>query len=134
MEERFGKNVDPLANYIKLLEKRTEELLSKEKPPKAKGLLIAMGIKSKTKTRAWCQAVEGEIPDDLLRHLEKELAKVEAIDLRKAPAGFAMEIKLFGQKPSKYPQFPDTRIEAANKKKPTTMVPPDELFKIIWPD
>ena len=134
LEDRFGKDVEPLADYIKKLEKRAAELLSKEKEPKAKGLLIAVGLKSKTKTRVWCQAVDGDVPAELLRRLEKELAKVEAIDLQKAPAGFAMEVSLFGQKPAKFPEFPDVWLEAAKKSKTKLLIPPDELFKNIWPD
>src|SRR4051794_3756694 len=99
LEDRFGKDVGPLANYIKALEKRAGEILAKEEKPEAKGLLIAVGIKSKKNTRVWCQAVEGDATEALLRKLEKELAKIEAVDLKKGPAGFAMEIKLFGQKP-----------------------------------
>jgi hypothetical protein len=133
LEERFGKDIDPVVKYIKALEKRAAEILSKEKMPKAKGLLIAVGIKSKTKTRIWCQAVDGEAPAGLLRKLEKELAKIEAVVLKKAPAAFVMEIKLFGRKPTKYPEFPDVWIEAAKKTK-KLLLPPDELFKSIWPD
>jgi hypothetical protein len=74
------------------LEKRAGEILTKEKQPKAKGLLIAVGIKSKKTTRVWCEAVEGEATMELLQLLEKELAKIEAIDLKKGPAGFAMDV------------------------------------------
>jgi len=134
LEERLGSDVTPLANYIKALEKRTAEILGKEKQPKAKGLLIAVGIKSKRKTRMWCEAVGGDVPAELLGKLEKELAKVEAIDLKKAPAAFAMEINLFGQKADKFPEFPKVWFEGRDKNKPTTVVPPDDLFKTIWPD
>jgi hypothetical protein len=134
LEDRFGSDVEPLAKYIKALEKRTEELLAKEKAPPAKGLLVAVGIKSKKVTRVWCEAVEGEAPAELLRRVEMELAKVEGIDLKKGPAGFALEIKLFGKKPDKYPEFPDVWVEAAKKAKTKLLLPPDDLFKSIWPD
>lgn len=134
LENRFGKDVAPLAKYIKALEKRAEEIIIKEDKPKAKGLLIAVGIKSKKNTRIWCQAVEGDAPKALFRKLEKELAKVEAVDLKKGPAGFAMEVNLFGQKPDKYPEFTQSWVEAAKKSKTKLLVPPDDLFKIIWPD
>jgi hypothetical protein len=110
------------------------EVLGKEKPPQAKGLLIAVGIKSRTKTRVWCQAVDGDAPTELLQRLEQELAKVEAVDLKKAPAAFAVEISLFGQKPAKYPEFPDSWLRAAKMHRTKFLVPPDDLFKIIWPD
>jgi hypothetical protein len=134
LEDRFGKDVEPLADYIKALEKKTGELVGPEKEAKAKGLLIAVGIKSKTKTRVWCQAIEGEVPPKLLEKLETELAKVKGIDLKKSPAGFAMEIKLFGRTPTKFPKFPDVWVEAAKKSNAMLLIPPDELFKNIWPD
>ena len=134
LEERFGEKVDPLANYIKALEKRAGEILSKEERPKAKGLLIAVGIKSKNNTRVWCQPVDGDAPAALLRKLEKELAKVEAIDPKKGPAGFAMEVNLFGQKPDTYPEYPDSWVQAAKKSETKLLLPPDDLFKVIWPD
>jgi hypothetical protein len=134
LEDRFGKDVEPLATYIKALEKRAGEILAKEDKPNAKGLLIAVGIKSKKNTRIWCQAVAGDAPEALLRKLEKELAKVEAVDLKKGPAGFAMEVSLFGQKPDKYPEFPQSWVEAAKKSETKLLLPPDDLFKIIWPE
>ncbi|WP_020470410.1 hypothetical protein [Zavarzinella formosa] len=134
LESRFGKDVMPLVAYIKALEKRLGEILAKEKQPKAKGLLIAVGIKSKKKTRIWCEAIGGEAPDELLRLIEKELAMIEALDLVKSPAGFAMEINLFGQKPDKYPEFPQSWVDAAKKSETKLLLPPDDLFKSIWPD
>lgn len=134
LEDRFGKDVAPLANYIRVLTNRAAEVLAKEEKPKAKGLLIAVGIKSKKSARAWCQAVDGDLPESLLRKLEKELANVEAVDLKKGPAGFAMELKLFGQKPDKYPEFPQSWVDAAKRSETKLLVPPDDLFKIIWPD
>lgn len=134
VEERFGTDIKPLAAYIRALEKRAAEILAEEKPPKAKGLLIAVGMKSKKSTRIWCEAVEGEASPELLQLLESELGKVEAFDLKKAPAAFAMEVNLFGQKPAKYPEFPQSWVEAAKRDKTILLLPPDELFKSIWPD
>ncbi len=134
LEDRFGKDIEPLAKYIKALEKRAGEILAKGKQPRAKGLLIAVGIKSKKNTRIWCQAVEGDAPAALLQGLEKELAKVEAVDLKKGPAAFAMEVNLFGQRPDRYPEFPQNWLEAAKKSGTKLLLPPDELFKVIWPD
>lgn len=132
--ERFGEDVMPLVAYIKSLEKRTGEILAKEKNLPAKGLLIAVGIKSKKSTRVWCEAVDGEAPADLIQKLENELAKIEGIDPKKAPAGFAMEVNVFGRKPDKYPEFPKAWINAAKMTKTMLLIPPDDLFKAIWPD
>jgi hypothetical protein len=96
--------------------------------------LIAVGIKSRKNSRAWCQAVDGDAPAELLQLLEKELAKVEAVDLKKGPAGFAMEVNLFGPKPEKYPEFPQSWVDAAKKSETKLILPPDDLFKTIWPD
>jgi hypothetical protein len=123
-----------LVKYIKALEKRLGEILTKEPKPKAKGLLIAIGIKSKKQTRIWCEAVEGDAPAELLEKIEKELTSIEGIDLKKSPAGFAFEVKLFGQKPENYPEFPASWIEGVKKAKSNLLVPPDHLFEVIWPE
>lgn len=133
LTERFGKDAKPVSVYIKELEKRTGEILAKQKQPAAKGLLIAVGIKSKKNTRVWCEAVDGEAPAELLQLLEKELTTIEAVDLQKSPAAFGLEINLFGQKPDQYPEFPKSWVDAA-KKMGARVVPPDDLFKSIWPD
>ena len=134
LKDRFGKDAQPLADYIKALEKRAGEILAEEEKPKAKGLLVAVGIKSKTNTRIWCQAIDGDAPEALLRDVETELAKIEAVDLKKGPAGFALEINLFGQKPDDYPEFPQSWLDAAKSSETRLLIPPDDLFKIIWPD
>lgn len=134
MEDRFGKDIDPLVKYIKALEKGLGEVMAKEKQPEAKGLLIAIGIKSKKQTRIWCEAVEGDAPAEMMAKLEKELSALEGVDLKKSPAGFAFEVKLFGQKPDKYPEFPAAWIEGVKKTESKLLMPPDELFKVIWPD
>jgi hypothetical protein len=132
LTDRFGKDAKPVSMYIKALEKRAGEILAKEKQLSAKGLLIAVGIKSKADTRVWCEAVDGDMPEELLQQLETELAKIEAVDLKVAPAAFGVEINLFGQKPEKFPEFPKSWVDAAKKSK-TALVPPDDLFKTIWP-
>jgi hypothetical protein len=133
LRDRFGET-EALANYVKSLQRATATVLSKEEQLDAKGLLLAVGIKSKRNTRVWCQAVEGEVPTEVLQRLEMELAKVVGVDLKKGPAGFALEMNLSGQKPENYPQFPDLWLEAARNSPNVKLVPPDELFKKIWPD
>lgn len=133
LPKRVGEDVEPLANYIKALDEPIQKWLEKEKP-QAKGLLIAIGIKAGKKSRAWCQSVEGDIPAEVLSRLETELGKVPTIDLKNRPMAFGMEIKLRGQKVEKFPEFPTTWIEASKKSKGMLVVPPDELFKVIWPD
>lgn len=134
LEERLGKDVTPLANYIRALEKRADELLGARARPEAQGLLVVVGIKSRSETRIWCQAVGGDIPAEVLRRLESELAGVDAVDLKKGVASFAMHVRLFGQNPGRFPRFPDIWLAEAEKSDTRLMVPPDELLEKIWPD
>lgn len=134
MPKRIGKDVLPIGNYVKALLQATDDYLQKAARPEAKGLLIAVGIKAGKKSKVWCQAVDGKAPVDLLRGLEKVLEKVEPIALEKAPMAFGMEIVLWGQQVSAFPQFPDVWQEAAKKTKSKLLIPPDELFQLLWPD
>jgi hypothetical protein len=43
-------------------------------------------------------------------------------------------LKLFGQKPDKYPEFPQSWVDATKKSETKLLLPPDDLFKKIWPD
>jgi hypothetical protein len=134
LEERFGEDAaGKLSAYIKTLLRGASKILSINEKPKAKGILIAVGIKSNGRAKVWCQAVDGDIPQKLLQQLERGLAKVEPVDLKKGPAGFGMEVNLYGEKPSTFPRFPDVWLEADSNRK-VVIVPPDDLFGIIWPD
>jgi hypothetical protein len=132
--KRIGADVNPLVNYIKAIEKATAKSLEGEELPKAKGLLIAVGIKPGKKVRVWCQNVEGEIPAQVLQKLEKELAKVETITVTNGAMAFGMEVKVRGSEVGMFPEFPAVWMEAARKSEKTRLVPPDDLFKLIWPD
>jgi len=134
LPRRVGDDVKPLVNYIKALQQAAAKCLATEKLPKARGLLIAVGVKPGKKTRVWCQGVEGEIPDRILRKLEGELAKVEAIPVTNGALAFGMEVKLNGQRVSRFPEFPAAWLEAARRSGTKRLVPPDELFKVLWPD
>jgi len=134
LEKRVGTDVEPLAAYVKALEKTAAIFLQKESRPQAKGLLIAVGIAGGRKAKVWCQAVDGDCPRKLLTQLEDMLARVEPITLKRPPMAFGMEISLWGKKPQKYPEFPDAWVEAAKKSSTKLLIPPDELFKSIWPE
>jgi len=133
LPKRLGEDVEPLVNYIKSLDDPLQRWLEKEQP-QAKGLLIAVGIKAGKKSRVWCQAVEGDIPAAALQRLEEELGKVATIDLKKEPVAFGLEVILGGQKVEKFPEFPTVWLDALKQSKVKVIVPPDELFKLIWAD
>jgi tetratricopeptide (TPR) repeat protein len=131
---RVGKDVEPLGRYIKALEKATAAYVKKAPKPEAKGILIAVAIKAGKKSRVWCEDVDGEAPTEFLRGLEKELAKVEAIALVKAPMAFALEVEIWGREPDAFPEFPEVWKEAAKKTKSKLLMPPDEVLQLLWPN
>jgi hypothetical protein len=133
LPKRIGDDVEPLAKYVKSLDGPIQRWVEKEKP-QAKGLLIAIGIKAGKKSRAWCQSVDGEIPAEALRRLEAELGKVPTIDIKKEPVAFGMEVMLRGQRIEKFPEYPTVWLDALKKSKIELIIPPDELFKVIWAD
>jgi tetratricopeptide (TPR) repeat protein len=132
MATRVGKDVMPLADYIKALTRAASAALEKEKLDKAKGLLIAVGIKPGKKSRVWCESVGGEIAEAVLRDLEKELAKVEPISVKNGAVAFGIEAMIRGQNVDDFPQFPRAWLEAAKTSNIRIIVPPDELFKVLW--
>jgi tetratricopeptide (TPR) repeat protein len=133
LPKRVGDDAEPLGNYVKSLNEPIQQWVAKEEP-QASGLLIAIGIKAGKQSRVWCQAVEGDIPAAALARLEKELGKVATIDLKKEPMAFGLEIVIGGRKVEEFPPFPSVWLDAAKKSKVEVIVPPDELFKVIWPD
>jgi hypothetical protein len=116
---------------VKSLNDPIQQWVVKEKPP-ANGLLIAIGIKAGKKSRVWCEAVEGDVPVAALTRLEKELGKVATVDLKKEPMAFGLEIVIGDRKVEEFPLFPAAWLDAAKKSKVEVIVPPDELFKVIW--
>lgn len=134
LEHRVGSEIEPLTKYVKALENATAQYLQKQKRPQAKGLLIAVGIVSEKQRKIWCQPVDGKCPVELLCELEKVLAELDAIALKNPPMAFGMQMNLWGQKPNKFPQFPDVWIDAAKKSETQRIIPPDDLFKTLWPE
>lgn len=134
LEHRLGNDPLPLSNYIKNLEKVVAQCIESEKKPQAKGLLVAVGIKGSKKSRVWCEAVEGHCPPELLRSIEAKLAQEPAISLRRPPVAFGMKIKLWGQTPKQYPEFPKSWVETAERSRSKVLIPPDDLFKVLWPN
>ena len=59
---------------------------------------------------------------------------LEAVDLKQPPAAFAMNMNLFGRKVAKFERVPVTWSEAAKKHDVRIVIPPDDLFKHLWPD
>jgi tetratricopeptide (TPR) repeat protein len=133
LSKRLGQDVEPFGSYARALSDPIQQWVEKEKPA-ANGLLIAVGIKAGKQVRVWCQAVEGDIPAAALTRLEKELGKMATIDVKKEPMAFGLEIEIGGRKVEEFPPFPAVWLDAAKKSKIDVIVPPDELFKVIWPD
>ena len=133
LEDRLGKDVDAIAGYIKAIEKVALECMAAAKKPQAKGLFLTVGMKPSGATKVWCEAVEGDVAAELLRKLEKEVAAVKPCPV-KANMAFALQLELAGRKVEKFPEFPSVWLEAAKKKEGTLLIPPDELFKTIWPE
>ena len=133
LRQRLGADASPLAKYIKALQTELTAFWQKADQPKAKGLLVAVGVKPGKKSRVWCDAIEGQIPAEVLAKLEKRLAAVPAVAVKEGPIAFAVEIRLWGQKLGRFPEMPKAWVEAAKKSKEPLMVP-DGLFKVVWPE
>jgi hypothetical protein len=133
LRERLGDDVSPLAAYIKVVEKETATFLGNAKQPNAKGLLIAVGVKPGKKAKVWCDAVDGQIPADTITSLQLKLSKLPTLAVKHGSIAFAIEMKLWGQKPDKFPEMPRAWREAAQKSKEPLLIP-DGLFKILWPE
>ncbi len=132
LQQRIG-DVDPLVTYVKSLQKKASAFWEKAVAPRAKGLFIAVGVKSNNKVKLWCEAVDGEIPADALSNLEKQLSQVALVAVKQGSIAFAIEMKAAGQNPQHYPEMPKSWVEAAKKSKEPLMIP-DGLFKVVWPD
>ncbi|MGI8981484.1 MAG: hypothetical protein ACR2FY_19845 [Pirellulaceae bacterium] len=133
LETRLGKDPKVISEFILDVKKATLDCLATAKLPLAKGLLLTVGMKPSGTTKVWCEAVEGEVPAELLRKLEREVAAVKPCPV-KANMAFALQLELAGRKVEKFPEFPAVWLEGAKKKEGTLLIPPDELFKTIWPD
>ncbi len=134
MEARFGADPQPIADYVNALKARANAVLAEAEPTTARGLLVAVGIKAGRRSKVWCQPVEGSMPAALVRTLERELGEVEAVALKAGPAGFGLQFGLNGKTPAEFPKFPGRWDDAAGAGRSKALIPPDDLFKILWPD
>ncbi|MFO0812843.1 MAG: hypothetical protein U0796_06465 [Gemmatales bacterium] len=128
--------VEPFTDYLKLVFRKVDEVMLtvKESDVKAKGLAVVIGIKANKQVKIWCEAVDGDIPEALLRRLEKEVATVEACDLLKPPVAAMLNMKLWGRTPAQFDKVPKVWSDAARKHDVKIVIPPDDLFKVIWKD
>jgi hypothetical protein len=128
IEERFGTDPQPLGDYINALKARAEAILAAAEPPPAKGLLVAVGLKTNRRSKVWCQAIDGSMPTALIKTLERELGDVEPVALKSGPAGLGLKFGLNGQEPadSVFPQSPSAgstrprRPARSRSSRPTT--------------
>jgi hypothetical protein len=134
LEARFGTDPKPLGDYLNTLKKRVDAILAHADVGTAKGLLVAVGMKSGKRSKVWCQPIEGEMPAALVRTLERELAEIETVELKQAPAGVGLKFGINGKEPAKFPEFPDRWNDAAQASRSKKIIPPDDLFGILWPE
>jgi tetratricopeptide (TPR) repeat protein len=134
LETRFGSDPAPLGTYVNALKAKVNAILAESEPGSARGLLVAVGLKTKGRVKVWCEAVEGEIPAPLLRTLERELGEVPTVELKQGPAGFGLQFQLYGRKVEKFPETPARWNDAAVSSRSKKIIPPDDVFRIIWPD
>jgi hypothetical protein len=121
-----------LADYTMSVVKETTAFWENAERPTAKGLFVAIELRPGKQSRMWCEAVDGEIPAEVLSKLENRLAEVPAIDV-KAPIALAVEFNLWGQEPETFPEIPKAWGQAA-KESGRFLGVPDELFEVISPD
>jgi hypothetical protein len=134
IETRFGADPKPLADYINALKARTESILSHAEPGTAHGLLVAVGLKANRRSKVWCQAVEGELPRAVLRTLEQELADIEPVALSRGPAALGLKFRLYGRTPKQFPEAPSRWVDAAQASRSKRIIPPDDVFGLLWPE
>jgi len=121
------------ARYIPQLGQVITDVLAKANRPDAKGIFIGVGLKSKTETRFWCEAMDGTIAPELLHELEEKLAKVEGVEIKKGIVAFGMSVSLYGQKPTAQP-YPLRWAKATEDAGMQVPAPLEKLFKVIWPE
>jgi len=132
MKERVG-DVKALVAYLKTLQQEAEKFWASSEQPGAKGVLVAVGVKADGKSRVWCEAVSGEIPVATLEKFRAVLEKVKPVAVKGGPIAFAMGLGLRNEMPEEFPVMPQLWSDAVNASKESLVVP-DGLFKVIWPD
>ncbi len=130
---RIGQDIGPLADYIKVLEKVASRFWQDQGKPEARGVFIAVGVKPGRKSRVWCDPVAGEIPQHTIAALQDALTAVPAIEVRRGPIAFALEVGLWGERPAEFPQFPHAWGGATRMSREPLKVP-DGMFGVVWPD
>src|SRR5262245_11474692 len=133
MEERVGADVGPLADYMKALQREAATFWGASKRTAAKGVLAVVGVRPDGKVRAWCDAVGGDVPPDTLERFRLALERVQPVRVKNGPIAFALELGLWDQMPSEFPEMPEAWTAVFRNAKEPLLVP-DGLFKVIWPD
>lgn len=128
-------NVQPLSDYLKSVEQRTDEFWKKNEKPAAKGLLIVVGVKPGGKSRVWCESVEADaqIDETTIQALQKELEAISPVAVQNGPIAVALNYCFTGDRSVKFPVLPKVWSDAAKSSKEDLMIP-DGMFKLVWPD
>ncbi len=82
LQQRLSGGAAPLSNYIKALQKSATDFWVSADPPTANGFFVAVGVKPDKTAKVWCEAVDGEIPADVIAKLEKKLGEVRAVAIK----------------------------------------------------
>ena len=96
-EERLADNGSSLHSYAVSLREEMDDFWVQAGRPKAKGLLVVVGVKPGKKARVWSDAVDGEVSAETLAQFEKKLGEVPTIALQEGPIALTFEINLSGQ-------------------------------------
>ncbi len=132
MEERVG-DVGPLVDYMKALQREAATFWGASKRTAAKGVLAVVGVRPDGKVRVWCDAVDGDVPPDILQGFRSALERVQPVRVKNGPVAFALELGLWDQMPSEFPVMPEAWNAAFRNAKEPLLIP-DGLFKVIWPE
>ena len=131
LRKRIGDDVVPLAGFVRQVQAATETAVAGTVAGDAKGLLVAVGVKPDGAVRAWCQAVDGSIPQATLDAVAAAIGKVAAVPVHGGPLALAMELDVNGATPVEFPVLPETWSKAAG---PKGALVPDGIFATLWPD
>jgi tetratricopeptide (TPR) repeat protein len=138
---RLGNKVEPLGDYIKLIESKSIEYWAAQPRGNPQSMLIAIMLKPGNRTRFWFTFSRGGISADVIEGLRKKITSIPVPDVHGGPVATAMNCSLWDapaiteQLPSEAVLFPEEWQRIARQNQFKLKIPiSDEPFKAIWPD